>query len=467
MKLATPPSPTATLTKAKPTGVPASPAPDPIAIHPALAALLRATNASPDQPPSPEAWRAMLAGMSEMCASADRERAALHHSMATSAHDTQQQYQDLKRRTDSERVELDAVLRATLESTVEGVCVVDNGWRVIAVNRRFAELARLPESALEIRDQRTLVSAALHIVKNSDEVMRHVHALHDTDMTTREELELIDGSFVDWFSAPVRTPDGAKVGRVAFLRDVTAERVARRELEQAREAAEAASQAKSMFLANMSHELRTPLNAVIGLADLIMLERDPLVDRQREYLNGIASSGRHLLALVNDVLDLAKIEAGKQELALQPIRIHEAIEEGMAAILPLAKSRGVMLEPATIVAVPPVRADATRLRQILYNLISNAVKFTNRHGTVRIRARRDGDRVSIAVKDTGIGIAPADLSRLYRTFEQLTLPSGDRPAGTGLGLALTKRLVEMHGGTIDVVSELGVGTTFTVKIPVA
>jgi signal transduction histidine kinase len=222
-----------------------------------------------------------------------------------------------------------------------------------------------------------------------------------------------------------------------------------------------------MFLANMSHELRTPLNAVIGLADLIMLERDPLVDRQREYLNGIASSGRHLLALVNDVLDLAKIEAGKQELSLQAIRIHEAIEEGMAAILPLAKSRGVMLEPATIVAVPAVRADATRLRQILYNLISNAVKFTNRHGTVRIRARRDGDRVSIAVKDTGIGIAPSDLSRLYRTFEQLTLPSGDRPAGTGLGLALTKRLVEMHGGTIDVVSELGVGTTFTVKIPVA
>jgi signal transduction histidine kinase len=146
--------------------------------------------------------------------------------------------------------------------------------------------------------------------------------------------------------------------------------------------------------------------------------------------------------------------------------VHDAVEEGMVAIMPLANARGVMLEPATIVAVPNVRADRVRLRQVLYNLISNAVKFTDRGGMVRLRALRDGDRVAIAVIDTGVGIAPEDLSRLYRSFEQLTLPSGDRPGGTGLGLALTKRLVEMHGGTIDVESEVGVGTTFTVRIPV-
>jgi PAS domain S-box-containing protein len=434
--------------------------------HPRVGQLLHRVGASEAEAPPLEAWRELLALMSEMSYASDRDRDALERSIETSSRDMQRLYQDLKRRSESERAEQEAIMRATLESAVEGILVVDNERRVIAVNKRFAELARLPDSDLETRDQRVLVAAALRVVKQADAVMPRVDALHETDSTLREELELGDGTLIDWFSAPVRTPDGTKVGRVAFFRDVTAERHAHRNLEQAREAAEAASQAKSMFLANMSHELRTPLNAVIGLADLLLLERDPLVDRQREYLDGIASSGRHLLALVNDVLDIAKIEAGKQELTLQSIPVHDAIEDGMAAILPLANSRGVLLEPATIVAVPNVRADRVRLRQILYNLISNAVKFTNRGGMVRIRALRDGDRVSIAVIDTGIGIAPADLSRLYRTFEQLTLPSGDRPGGTGLGLALTKRLVEMHGGTIDVESRLGIGTTFTVRIPV-
>jgi len=434
--------------------------------HPSLGQLLRKVGASDTEPPSPQAWRELLGLVSEAYYESDRDREALEQSIETSSREMRRLYHDLKRRTESERVELDAVMRATLESAVEGILVVDNEHRVIAVNRRFAELARLPESALATRDQWVLVAAALRAVKLGDVVMSRVEALQETDATLHEELELRDGSLVDWFSAPVRTPDGTKVGRVAFIRDVTAERRAHQDLEQAREAAEAASQAKSLFLANMSHELRTPLNAVIGLADLLLLEHDPLIARQREYLGGIASSGRHLLALVNDVLDVAKIEAGKQELDLQSIAIHDAIAEGMAAIVPLANARGVMLEPATIVAVPNVRADRLRLRQILYNLISNAVKFTDRGGMVRIRARSEGTRVAIAVIDTGVGIGRDDLSRLYRAFEQLALPSGDRPAGTGLGLALTKRLVEMHGGTIDVESQLGVGTTFTVRIPV-
>ena len=434
--------------------------------HPGVEQLLQAVGASADEVPPPEAWRRLLALMSQQHHEADRERDALVRSVEASSRDMQRLYEEHKLRTESARAEQEAIMRATLESAVEGIMVVDNERRVIAVNKRFAELSRLTEAEMETRDQRALIGSALKVVKIPEVVLPRVDALHKTDATVRDVIELCDGSQIDWFSAPVRTPDGTKVGRVSFYRDVTAERHAHQLLEDAREAAEAASQAKSLFLANMSHELRTPLTAVIGLADLLLLEQDPLLDRQREYLGGIASSGRHLLALVNDVLDLAKIEAGKQELDLASIPVHDAITDGMTAILPLANARGVTIEPAKIGAVPNVRADRVRLRQILYNLISNAVKFTDRGGVVQIRASRDGDLVAIAVSDTGVGIAAADLSRLYRSFEQLALPSGDRPGGTGLGLAVTKRLVEMQDGTIDVVSKVGVGTTFTVRIPV-
>jgi PAS domain S-box-containing protein len=401
--------------------------------------------------------------MSQMYHEADQDRDELESSIESSS----RAMQELKQRLEAERVEQDAILRATLEAAKDGILLVDNQHEVIAVNRRFIEMGQLPDEVLTTRDRRKMIAAVMTRVKMADSLRMRTDALYETDATIRDEVELLDGSLMDWFSAPVRTPEGTKVGRVSFVRDVTAERQSQHQLQRAREAAEAASQAKSQFLANMSHELRTPLTAVIGLSDLLLLERDPLVPRQREYLEGVASSGRHLLALVNDVLDLAKIEAGKTELKLESVPINDAIEDSLTTISPLASTRGVLLEPATIVAVPNVRADRVRLRQILYNLISNAVKFTDRGGRVRVRARRDEDRVSIAVMDTGIGIAPRDLSRLYRSFEQLELPSGDRPGGTGLGLALTKRLVEMHGGTIDVESQLGVGTTFTVRIPVA
>src|SRR5215475_13461699 len=439
----------------------------PVGHHPLVGQLLRSLGASENEVPSLETWRELLARVSQMYYEADQDRDELERSIETSSRDMQRLYQELKQKAETERAEQDAILRATLESAKEGILLVDNEHRVIAVNRWLVEMGEIPDEVVATNDRTKILAAILRKVKMAEAITSRAADLYATEATIRDEVELLDGSLIDWFSAPVQTPNGAKVGRVAFLRDVTTERRSQQQLQRAREAAEAASQAKSQFLANMSHELRTPLTAVIGLSDLLLLERDPLVPRQKEYLGGIASSGRHLLALVNDVLDLAKIEAGKTELALQSVPVHDAIADGLSTITPLATTRGVILEPATIVAVPNVRADRVRLRQILYNLISNAVKFTDRGGRVQIRARRDDDRVSIAVMDTGIGISTRDLTRLYRSFEQLTLPSGDRPGGTGLGLALTKRLVEMHGGTIDVESELGIGTTFTVRIPVA
>jgi signal transduction histidine kinase len=252
------------------------------------------------------------------------------------------------------------------------------------------------------------------------------------------------------------------------MRDITVDRAANDALESARQAAVTASNAKSMFLANMSHELRTPLNAVIGLADLLLLDHgDPLTKRQREYLDGIATSGHHLLAMVNDVLDLAKIEAGKAVIEPEAVATQAAIEEAVQLLQAIAVQRGVTLTANVDPAVPYVRADPVRLRQILYNLISNALKFTESSGRVDVSAEAATMGVSIRVSDTGIGIAPADMQRLFRPFEQANLPSGERPGGSGLGLALTKRLVDMHGGSIEVMSTVGAGTTFTVRLPVA
>jgi signal transduction histidine kinase len=316
------------------------------------------------------------------------------------------------------------------------------------------------------RDHRLIVAESLKQFPDPELMSRSIEQLHESFETLHDDFVLSDGRIIDRYSAPVLGGDGTHVGRVTFFRDITVERTANDEMRSAWAAAEAASKAKSMFLANMSHELRTPLNAVIGLADLLLLDSgDPTTKRQREYLEAVTQSGRHLLALVNDVLDLAKIEADKQELELETVGVRDAVEEVLAALVPLAHHRGISVFIHISRSVRDVRADRLRLRQVLYNLMTNALNFTDRGGSVTISGKNDGERIAISVADTGIGIAETDLPRLFRAFEQLAPHAGDRPTGTGLGLALTRRLVDMHGGTIDVASQVGVGTTFTVRLP--
>ncbi|WP_433791736.1 response regulator [Actinoplanes sp. CA-252034] len=225
-----------------------------------------------------------------------------------------------------------------------------------------------------------------------------------------------------------------------------------------------ASQAKSDFLANMSHELRTPLNAIIGFSDLMRLE-EPEGDRRRvpaEWVDHVHGSGRHLLGLINDILDLTKVESGRMELRLAPVRVDTVIEELLAGLAPLFvdKRLAVRADLAPVTAL----ADRLRFRQIVENLLSNATKFTPDGGTVTVTARAAGGRVRIVVADTGVGIATDDLERVFEEFQQ----AGDqerRHSGTGLGLALTRRLVAAHHGEISLVSEPGRGSEFTVDLP--
>jgi signal transduction histidine kinase len=231
--------------------------------------------------------------------------------------------------------------------------------------------------------------------------------------------------------------------------------------------AASASQAKSQFLAAMSHELRTPLNAIIGFAELLAQEMfGPLgSQRYRDYAGTIQSSGRHLLGLINDILDFSKLDAGHLELDEQAVDLSAIVREAIRMLDTQAGEARVVLHEALDTTLPELLADARRVRQIVLNLLANAVKFTPPEGQVEISTFRTDDGIALAVCDTGIGIAPGDIPKALERFGQVDTRLARKYEGTGLGLPLSKRLAELHGGTLELESELGHGTTVTVKFP--
>ncbi len=232
-------------------------------------------------------------------------------------------------------------------------------------------------------------------------------------------------------------------------------------------ALEIASKHKSDFLANMSHELRTPLNAIVGFSQVL---REKLFgevnEKQQEYLDDILSSAHHLLSLINDILDLSKVEAGQVELERATFSLREALERGIVMVRERATENGVELGFDADPNIDLVEGDERRIRQVIFNLLSNAVKFTPEGGRVGVSTAQVDGEVRVAVRDTGPGIAPEDRERIFEEFQQAGLGSPDRPEGTGLGLALSKRLIELHGGRIWVESEVGKGSTFAFTLPI-
>jgi len=337
------------------------------------------------------------------------------------------------------------------------IVVLDIEHRIVSCNPAFESLYGYRQDEVIGRSLDDLVTTPGN---RHEAVAMTVQASEDQMVRGFGKRRRKDGSLVDVevLAVPV-VVDGERVGMMGLYHDVS-------ELLSARKVAEAANSAKSQFLASMSHELRTPLNAIIGYSEMMEEESaergltESVADLQK-----IRAAGRHLLSLINDVLDLSKIEAGKMELHLETFELRPAIEAVATTIAPLIDKNGNRLALDLADGLGAIRSDVTRVRQVLLNLLSNASKFTE-HGLITLRASRDGDHIVLTVEDTGIGMTPEQMGRLFEAFAQAEASTASKYGGTGLGLAISKMFCEMMGGTISVTSIPGQGTTFMVRLPV-
>jgi cell cycle sensor histidine kinase DivJ len=264
-----------------------------------------------------------------------------------------------------------------------------------------------------------------------------------------------------------RDQSGGEREVVAVMSDITGRKEQEEAVERARAEAERANAGKSRFLATMSHELRTPLNAIIGFSEMLTKEDSLMIDaaRRRDYAQLINESGHHLLSVVNDILDMSKMEAGNLEITPEPFAPGDVIGDCCDLLALKARDSGVELVRIVPDDLPELVADKRAFHQIMLNLLSNAVKFTNRSGRVSIGARRDGDCLAVVVEDTGVGIGPEDLPHIGNPFFQSRASYDRRHDGTGLGVSIVKGLLALHGGSMDIASRLGEGTRVTIRLP--
>jgi PAS domain S-box-containing protein len=357
--------------------------------------------------------------------------------------------------------------RTVFETASVGLTYCDLDGRLLRFNQRFCEILARPREQM----QGKLVTDFTHpadVMENTALRRRLIDG--ELDLVRRESRYLRpDGSLVPVLLQVTveRDRDGRAQRLVGVVEDIT-ERVKLQEAERGRQAAEASNRAKSEFLSRMSHELRTPLNAMLGFAQLLDLDNvQPLTKTQAERVQQIQAAGWHLLDMINDVLDLSRIEAGGLRLRLEPLDLHALVREGLAMQREAMSADGLQ----SLVELAPdarfVRGDATRARQIFTNLLSNAIKYNRPGGSVHVSTARTGaDTVALRVGDTGIGMSPDQLAHLFEPFNRLGQERQSRE-GTGIGLVIARRLAELMEGRIDVESRIAVGSTFTCTLPAA
>ena len=358
-------------------------------------------------------------------------------------------------------------LNYALEQSAASVIITNTEGVIVYANPRACEISGYSREELLGNTPRLLQSGLTPptIYTALWESLRAGNEWHGEMLNRRKNGELYWESLV---ASPLRSSRGEITQFMAVMEDISNRKLMEDALVVAKQQAERASRTKSDFLASMSHELRTPLNAIIGYSEFIDTEPFGQIGhpKYKEYLGHIQESGRHLLELINDMLDLSKVEAGKLVLEEEEIDLAHSIQGAMHLVLERANRSGVRLSADLSADLPRLWVDNLRLKQVMLNLLTNAIKFTPEGGDVTLSARRESDgSLAIRVADTGVGIAPHDIPRVLEPFGQVNNPLVRREEGTGLGLPITKRLVELHGGVLEISSRVGEGTTVTVRLP--
>ena len=373
-----------------------------------------------------------------------------------------------------------SLTNAALESTAEAILIVNREGQISRWNQRFIDLWNVPEELLNTGIADPVLPHVAAQMADPETFLAKIMELNEHhEDSSLDILKLADGRIIERYSQPQVVGEDI-VGRFWSFRDITVRKLAEAELEQhrehleelvatrttelakAKEEAEAANLAKSVFLANMSHEIRTPLNGIIGMANV--LKREGVTPKQADRLSKIDTSVEHLLSTINDILDLSKIEAGKVVLEEVPVAINSLLANVLSIMSARSQAKGLLLRLEPDSLPPNLEGDPTRLQQALLNYVANAIKFTEAGNitlrTFKLDENAESVLVRFEVQDTGIGIAPETLSRLFTAFEQADNSTTRKYGGTGLGLAITRRLAELFGGETGVESTLGAGSTF-------
>jgi PAS domain S-box-containing protein len=366
-----------------------------------------------------------------------------------------------------------SMMSATLESTTDGILVTDESGQVTGFNQKFVEMWQIPQDALQSREHQKLMDVTSRKFRDPKKFRARIDGIYVTSPPQSFDLlETIDGRVFERYSQ-IQCIDQRNVGRVWSFRDITERKQAEAERErllvsekEARERAERETRMKDEFLATLSHELRTPLSAILGWANVLRATDKP--EEIAEGLQVIERNARAQTQIIEDLLDMSRIISGNARLDVQQVDLVPVIKSALESVKPMAAGRGIKLTSVLDPLAGPISGDPARLQQILWNLLTNGLKFTPKGGRVQVVLERVDSHIEISVNDTGQGITPEFLPQVFDRFRQADATTTRQHRGLGLGLAIVKNLAELHGGSVRAKSGgLNQGSTFTILLPLA